>query len=161
MRKIQDVSVAHTAVETGWLELVRRVLVAAEMLPSAVEIRIEDLTKRLTIRDANPVRAAIHDLRHVDEWGAQLRQRQNIIVAAVWFVLRRIAWAEALILNSEVKRKSLTTFPETAFARKNQLAAFCQIGVQLGFQLVIDANVVGQNDGLVGREIHRAVNETE
>ena len=123
MRKIQNVSVAHTAVETGWLELVWRVLVTAEMLPSAVEIRIEDLPEGLAICDANPVRAAIHDLRHVNEWGAQLWHWQNIIVATVWFVLRRIAWAEALILGPKIEGKCLTAFPEATFAGEDQLAA--------------------------------------
>ena len=55
MRKIQDVSVAHAAVKTGWLELVRRVLVAAEMLPGAVEIGVENLPQRLAVRNADAV----------------------------------------------------------------------------------------------------------
>ena len=67
MREIEDVSVADAAVEAGGFEPVWRVLVAAEMLPGAVEIGVKNLAERLAVRNADPVRAAIHDLRRVDK----------------------------------------------------------------------------------------------
>lgn len=161
MAEIKNLSMTDSAVESRGFVLIWGVLMAAKMLPGAVEIRIEDLPERGASGRANAVRAVIHDLGHVDERSAQFWNGEEVVVSAVGFGGRGVTLAESEIVRSEIECEFRPVFPEAAFTRENKMPAIGQIGVEAGFQLGINADFIRENQGLVRTEIHGAVDHSK